>query len=178
MKKAERWRIDAFEWWCWRRLLRVPWTARRSNQSILKEINPEYSHWKDWCWSWWAPEKRQLIRKDPDSGKDWGQEEKGATEDEMVGRHHWLSAHEYEQPDVLQSMGSQTVRRDLATEQQRLIGWQTFSVLCLCTRHYCITLSILGFCFWMQLSYSETVWSLLFTCLLSLKSYCLSLLDI
>ena len=43
MKKAEHWRIDAFELWCWRRLLRVPWTARRSNQSILKEINPEYS---------------------------------------------------------------------------------------------------------------------------------------
>ena len=43
MKKAERRRIDAFELWCWRRLLRVPWTARRSNQSILKEISPEYS---------------------------------------------------------------------------------------------------------------------------------------
>ena len=43
MKKAECWRIDAFELWCWRRLLRVPWTARRSNQSILKEISPEYS---------------------------------------------------------------------------------------------------------------------------------------
>ena len=43
IKKAERWRNDAFELWCWRRLLRVPWTARRSNQSILKEINPEYS---------------------------------------------------------------------------------------------------------------------------------------
>ena len=43
IKTAEHWRIDAFELWCWRRLLRVPWTARRSNQSILKEINPEYS---------------------------------------------------------------------------------------------------------------------------------------
>ena len=43
IKKAERWRIDAFELWCWRRLLRVPWTARNSNQSILKEISPEYS---------------------------------------------------------------------------------------------------------------------------------------
>ena len=43
IKKAERWRIDAFELWCWRRVLRVPWTARRSNQSILKEISPEYS---------------------------------------------------------------------------------------------------------------------------------------
>ena len=43
IKKAECWRIDAFEWWCWRRLLRVPWTARRSNQSIVKEISPQYS---------------------------------------------------------------------------------------------------------------------------------------
>ena len=43
VKKAERWRIDAFELWCWKRLLRVPWTAKRSNQSILKEISPEYS---------------------------------------------------------------------------------------------------------------------------------------
>ena len=51
IKKAERRRIDAFELWCWRRLLRVPWTARRSNQSILKEISPRCS-WKDWCWSW------------------------------------------------------------------------------------------------------------------------------
>ena len=49
-KKAECWRIEAFELWWWRRLLRVPWTVKRSNQSILKEINPGY--WKDWCWSW------------------------------------------------------------------------------------------------------------------------------
>ena len=51
IKKAEHWRINAFELWCWRRLLRVPWTARRSNQSILKEIVLNI-HWKDWCWSW------------------------------------------------------------------------------------------------------------------------------
>ena len=51
IKKAECWRTDAFELLCWRRLLRVPWTARRSKQSILKEISPEYSL-KDWCWSW------------------------------------------------------------------------------------------------------------------------------
>ena len=51
LKKAEHWRIDAFKLWCWRRLLRVPWTARRSSQSILKEISPGV-HWKDWCWSW------------------------------------------------------------------------------------------------------------------------------
>ena len=51
IKKVEHWRINAFELWCWRRLLRVPWTARRSNQSILKEISPECSL-EDWCWSW------------------------------------------------------------------------------------------------------------------------------
>ena len=52
IKKAECRRIYAFELWCWRRLLKVPCTARISNQSILKEISPEYIHWKDWCWSW------------------------------------------------------------------------------------------------------------------------------
>ena len=51
IKKTKSWRIDVFELWCWRRLLSIHWTARRSNQSILKEINP-YIHWKDWCWSW------------------------------------------------------------------------------------------------------------------------------
>ena len=50
IKKAEHPRIYAFELWCWRRLLRVPWTARRSNQSILKSVLN--IHWKDWCWSW------------------------------------------------------------------------------------------------------------------------------
>ena len=65
IKKAECRRIGAFELWCWRRLLRVPWTVRRSNQSILKEI----SHWKDWCWSWnsntlatWCEELTYLKR--------------------------------------------------------------------------------------------------------------------
>ena len=83
IKKAEHRRTDAFELWCWRRLLRVPWTARRSNQFILKEISPEYSlgglmlklklqyfgHLKNW-----------LIGKNPDAGKDWRREEKGTTE--------------------------------------------------------------------------------------------------
>ena len=50
IKKAERQKIDAFELWCWRRLLRIPWTLRRSNQFILEEFSPEY--WKDWCWRW------------------------------------------------------------------------------------------------------------------------------
>ena len=81
VKKAECQRIDAFELWCWRRLLRVPWTAKRSSQSILKEISPGCS-WKDWCWSWnsilWPPDVQSwLIWKDPDAGKNWRQKEKG-----------------------------------------------------------------------------------------------------
>ena len=78
----------------------VPWTARRASQSILKEISPNI-HWKDWCWSWnynilatWCEEL--TIGKDPDAGKDWRQEEKGTTEDEMVGWHHWFNGHEFE----------------------------------------------------------------------------------
>ena len=68
IKKAEHWRIDAFELWCWRRLLRVPWTARRSKQSIVKESVLNI-HWKDWCWSWtsntlatWCKELTHLKR--------------------------------------------------------------------------------------------------------------------
>ena len=101
INKAEHQRIDAFELWCWRRLLRVPWTARRSNQSILKEIGPGCSLqglMLKLKLQYWPPDaKNWLIGKDPDAGKDWGQEEKGATEDEMVGWHHWLNGHEFEQ---------------------------------------------------------------------------------
>ena len=98
IKKAEHQRIVAFELWCWRRLLRVPWTARRSNQSILKEISPEYSLEKTDVEAeapiLWPPDtKSWLIWKDPDAGKDWGQEEKQTTEDEVVGWHHRLDGH-------------------------------------------------------------------------------------
>ena len=94
IKKAERRRIDAFELWCWRRLLRVPWTARRSNQSILKEISPEYSleglmlklklqyfgH---------LMQTADSLEKPPMLGKIEGRrKDKGMTEDEMVGWHH------------------------------------------------------------------------------------------
>ena len=102
IKKAECWRIDAFELWCWRRLLRVPWTARRLNQSILKEINPEYS--VEWTGAeaetpiLWPPDvKNWFTGKDPDAGKDWRWEEKGMTGDEMVGWHHQINGHEFEQ---------------------------------------------------------------------------------
>ena len=99
VKKAECWRTDAFELWCWR-LLRVPWTAKRSNQSILKEISPGCSleglilKLKPILWPPHA--KSRFIGKDPDAGKDWGQEEKGTTEDEMDGWHQRLDGHEFE----------------------------------------------------------------------------------
>ena len=101
VKKAEGWKIDAFELRCWRRLLRVPWTARRSNQSILKEISPgcslEGMMAKAETPVLWPPHvKSWLTRKDSDAGRDWGQEEKGTTEDEMTGWHHRLDGHEFE----------------------------------------------------------------------------------
>ena len=101
VKKPEHQRTDAFELWCWRRLLSVPRTARKSNQSILKEINPEY-YWKDWCWSWssntLATWYKELTHwKGPWCWEKGGQQEKGATEGEMVGWHHWLNGHEFEQ---------------------------------------------------------------------------------
>ena len=100
VKKAERWRINAFQLWCWRRLLRVPWTSRRSNQSILKEINLGCSleglMLKLETPILWPPRaKSWLIGEDSDSGRDWGQEEKGTTEDEMAGWHHRLDEHEF-----------------------------------------------------------------------------------
>ena len=94
IKKAEHRRIDASEVWCWRRLLRGPWTSRRSNQSILKEISPGCSleglMLKLKLPTLWSPDaKNWLIGKDADAGRDWGQEEKGSTEDEMAGWHHY-----------------------------------------------------------------------------------------
>ena len=93
VKKAERQRIDAFELWCWRTLLRVPWTARRSNQSILKEISPgcclegmmlklKLQYFDHFMQRVDSLEKTLML------GGDWGQEEKGMTEDEMAGWHH------------------------------------------------------------------------------------------
>ena len=82
VKKAECWWIDVFELWCWIRLLRVPWTARRSNQSILKEINSGIIFGRNDAKAetpgLWPPHtKSWLIGKDSDAGRDWGQEEKG-----------------------------------------------------------------------------------------------------
>ena len=88
MKKTECRRIDAFELWCWKRCLRVPWTSRRSNQSILKEISPGISL-EEMMLKLKLQYFGHLMRRvDSDAGRDWGQEEKGTTEDEMAGWHH------------------------------------------------------------------------------------------
>ena len=94
VKKAECQKIDAFELWCCRRLLRVPWTTRRSNQSILKEISPDAEAETPVLWP--PHVKGWLIGKDPDAGSGWGQEEKVTTEDEMAGWHHRFDGHEFE----------------------------------------------------------------------------------
>ena len=138
IKKSEHQRINAFELWCCRRLLRVPWRARRSNQSILK-ISSEYSleglTLKLKLQYFWPPDaKNRLNGKNPDAGNDRRQQEKqgwrvgwGGSEDKVIGWHHWLNGHEFEQtsrewrtgkPAVVQSMGSQRVRHDLVTEHQ------------------------------------------------------------
>ena len=111
--------------WCWKRLLRVPWTARRSNQSILKEISPDYSleglmlKLKLQCLATWCEEP------DPDAGKHWRQEDKGPTEDGIVRWYHWLNGHKFEQaPGIGDVQGSlvccsswgRRVRHDWATE--------------------------------------------------------------
>ena len=102
IKTAEHQRIHTFELWCWWRLLRIPWIARRSNQSILKEISPEYSleglmlklklqYFGQLTW------RVDLLEKTLMLGKTEGFQDKRVAEDEMVRRHHWLNGHEFEQ---------------------------------------------------------------------------------
>ena len=124
IKKTECPTIDAFELWCWRRLLRVPWTARhfnpKGNQSwmFIGRTDAEAE-----APILWPPDvKNWLIWKNTDTEKDWRQEEKGMTEDEMVGWHHQLDGHEFEQaPGVGDGQGSlaycsQWVGHDWGTE--------------------------------------------------------------
>ena len=133
IKKAERRKIDAFELWCWKRLLRVPWTASISSQSVLNAISRDYSlkgqmlklklqYFGHLVW------KSRLTRKDPVAAKGWRQEEQGLTEYEMVGWHHQLDGHGFEQaPGVGDGQGSlaccspwgHRVRQDWVTEMNR-----------------------------------------------------------
>ena len=130
IKKAECWRIDVFELWCWRRLLRIPWTARRSNQSILKESVPNI-HWKEWCGSWNSSTLATCCKELTHWKRSWcwerlkaGREgDNGEWDDWMasltwwtwlwVGSGNWWCTGK---PGVLQSMGSQRVGHDWATE--------------------------------------------------------------
>ena len=130
IKKAECWRTDAFELWCMRRLLRVPWTTRRSNQSILKEISPEYS-FEGLCWSWnsntlatWCKELTHLKR--PSCWERLKAGGEGEIEDEIVAWHQltqwtwvWVNSGSWwwtGRPGVLWFMGLQRVGHDWATE--------------------------------------------------------------
>ena len=125
IKKADHRRIDAFELWCWRRLLRVPWTARRSNQSILKEISPEYSL-EDWCSSsntlatlceelthWKRPWHLERLRAGGEGDdREW---------DSWMASLTWVCVNSRNwrwtgKPGVLQSIGSQRVGHVWATE--------------------------------------------------------------
>ena len=126
---AECRRIDAFQLCCWRRLLRVPWTARRSNQSILKEISPDNIHRKDWCWSWnsnpletwceelthwkrpWCWERLKAGREGDNRGWDgWMASPTRCTWVWASSRSWWQTG----RPAVLQSMGSQRVGTQLS----------------------------------------------------------------
>jgi len=130
MKKGEHRRIHAFELWCWRRLLRVPRIARKSNQSILKEISHNI-HWKDWCWSWnsntlatWCEELTHLKRP-------WCWERlKAGREGDNRGWDGWMASPARwiwvwasfrswwwtGKPGLLQSVGSQRIRHEWVTE--------------------------------------------------------------
>ena len=137
IKKAEWQRIKAFELWYWRRLLRVPWTARRSNQSILKEISPEYSL-ENWYWSWnsntsatWCEELTHWKRtwcwerfKAEGEGDDRGWD--GWTESLTWWTWDWASSWSWwrtGKPGVLQSTGSQRVRHDWMNE----LNWHMYT---------------------------------------------------
>ena len=128
--RVEHWRIDAFELWCWRRLLRVPWTARRSNQSILTEIRPGI-HWKDWYWSrnsntlaTWCEQLTHLKRPWCWEGlRAGGEGDDRVWDGWMASPTQWIwvwvdssSWWWIERPGVLWFMGSQRVRHNRATE--------------------------------------------------------------
>ena len=139
IKKAECQRIDAFELWCWRRLLRVPWTARRSNQSILKEISPECSleglmlklklqYFGHLLWRTDSLEKTLMLGKIEGRRRGW---QKMRWLDGITDWWTWLWASSGSwwwtgRPGVLQSMGSQKVRHNWVTE----LNWNILTMPC------------------------------------------------
>ena len=124
IEKAEHWRIDAFKLWCWRRLLRIPWTARRSNQSILKEINPEYSLERLMLKLQYFGHLMQItnfLEKTLMLGKIEGGRRRGW---KMVGWHHQLNGHEFEQvPGVGDGQGSLACRSPWDRKESDTTEW-------------------------------------------------------
>ena len=133
IKKADQWRINAFKLWCWSWLLSVPWTARRSNQSILKESTLNI-HWKDWCWNWssntlatwceelthwkrpWCWERLRVGKEGDERGWDgWMASPTQWTCVWASSRRWWRTG----KPGVRQSTGLQRVGHDWTTECQR-----------------------------------------------------------
>ena len=136
LKKAERWRIDAFELWCWKRLLRLPWTSRRSNQSILKEISPEYSL-EELMLKLKLQYFGHLMRRTDSLEKTlcWERMKAGGEGDDRwwdgwmasLTQWTWIWANSGRwwrtgKPDVLQSMVPQRAGHDLVIEQQWTIS--------------------------------------------------------
>ena len=125
--------------WCWRRLLRVPWTAKRSNQSIRKEISPGCSlggmmlklklqYFGHLMW------RVDSLEKDSDAGRDWGQEEKGTTEDDMAGWHHWLDGCEFEwTPGVGDGQGGLACCNSRGRKESETTEWLNWTELNVCT---------------------------------------------
>ena len=147
INKVEHWRINAFELWCWRRLLRVPWTARRSNQPTRKEINPKFScwswssstlvtwcegltHWKrSWCWE----RLKAGVEGDNRGGGDWmASPTRWIWTWASSGSWWWIG-----KPGLLQSMGSQRVKHDWATQ----LNWTCVNILY--SLFFCLTPIIL-----------------------------------
>ena len=145
IKKAERWRIDAFELWCWRKCLRVPWTARTSNQSIVKEISPEYSleglmlklklqYFGHLMWRTNSLEKTLMLgkikgRKKSDN-RGWDGWMASPTQWTWV----WASSGRWwrtEKPGVLQSMGSQRIGYNWTTRNFFLKLYNYLLIICL-----------------------------------------------
>ena len=138
VKKAECWKIDTFELWCWRRLLKVPWTTRRSNQFILKEISLGV-HWKDWCWSWNSSTLVTSCKELTHWKRPWCWEGLGAGgEGGDRGWDGWIESPTWwtwvwvnsgswwwtGRPGVLRFMGSQRVGHDWVTE----LNWAYLSL--------------------------------------------------